>query len=93
MSNEEKESTAQTLRTLAFVMRGAEEMSYAVKLTPEFLESIADELDGVNSLKIYASDGDLVCSIDEPLASSIMNAAAKHYIERALREALESPNY
>ena len=90
--NEEKESTAQTLRTLAFVMRGAKEMSYAVKLTPEFLESIADELDGVNSLKIYAGDGELVCSIDEPLASSIMNTAVKHYVERALKEALESPN-
>lgn len=86
------ESTAQTLRTLAFVMREAEEMSYAVKITPEFLESVADELDGVNSLTIYAGNGDLVCTINEPLASSVMNSAVKHYVERALREALESPN-
>jgi hypothetical protein len=90
--NEQDESTAQTLRTLAFVMRGGDSGKYEVRITPEFLESVADELDGVNSLKIYAANGDLVCTIDEPLASSVMNSAVKHYVERALREALESPN-
>jgi hypothetical protein len=90
--DDETVSTSQTLRDLAQVMRGGQEGNYEVKVTPEFLEFVANELDGVNSLKICSSNGDLVCTIDEPLASSIMNIAVKHYVERALREALESPN-
>lgn len=86
------DSTSQTLRDLAQVMRGGRDGNYELRIAPEFLESVADELDGVNSLRICSSDGELVCTIDEPLASSLINTAVKHYVERALREALENPN-
>lgn len=85
-------TTSETLRSLAEATREAKEVGAVVAITPEFLESVADELDGVNSLKIYSSSGELVCTIDEPLASSVVHSAVQNYIERALRESLENPN-
>lgn len=87
-----EETTSETLRILAEAMRAVKDIGGTVTITPEFLESVADELDGVNSLKIYAHNGDLVCTIDEPLASSFIYSAVKNHLERALRESLENPN-
>jgi len=86
------ETTSETLRTLAETIRAVRDSEATVVIAPEFLESVADELDGVNSLKIYSSSGELVCTIGEPLASSVVHSAVQKYIERALRESLENPN-
>jgi|APGre2960657444_1045066.scaffolds.fasta_scaffold43316_2 hypothetical protein len=90
VENEHDDSTVlEILETLLSTHNAAEENEIPIRisLTAEFIKDIIDELK--NNITILSDSGELVCIIEEPLASQVTNSAVKKYVEEAIRNYLD----
>ena len=92
VENEYDDSTVlEILETLLSAHHASEENGTPVRisLTAEFIQDIINELK--NNIIILSDSGELVCTIEEPLASQVVNSAVKKYVEKAIHDYIDGP--
>ena len=88
---DDKSSVLEVLETLLAAHTSAEERGIPIQisLTADFIKEIVHELR--NTIEILSYTGELVCMIEEPLASQIFKSAVKKYVDHAIVDYLNGP--
>lgn len=86
-----KSSVLEVLETLLAAHTSAEERGIPIQisLTADFIKEIVNELK--NNITVFSESGELICTIEEPLASEITNSAVKKYVEQAIINYVSGP--
>jgi hypothetical protein len=92
---EDETPTYEALRQLADLIDEARNRNtVAVLIEPDFLRSVADELEEALSdrIDVLSSDGsEVIATIEGELASHVISCGVKNYIEEALLRELQKP--
>jgi len=86
---DDKTSVLEVLETLLAAHASAEERGIPIQisLTADFIKEIVHELR--NTIEILSYSGELVCMIEEPLASQIVKSAVTRYVDLAIVKYLD----
>jgi len=88
---DDESSVLEVLETLLAAHTSAEERGIPIQisLTADFIKEIVNELK--NNITVFSESGELICTIEEPLASEITNSAVKKYVEQAIINYVSGP--